>query len=207
MQSQSQRLYHGEYGHTEHMFLIGGKEGYLLDSNGLRSMDPALGGAIDGVAVAPRGIHTGGAPAIATTSGNNSTPVITETYVQELPILPVNTLCTGVELFNGSDVTGNVTVGLANYAGVPIPGAKSASTAGSGTTAYQRIPFASPFLMLAGRRYFLQVQYSSATARYRTHTVGTHGVLVQTSQTYGTLTSFTPPTTFVTNVANIASLY
>ena len=34
-----------------------------------------------------------------------------------------------------------------------------------------------------------------------------HGVLVQTSQVYGTLTSFTPPTTFVTAVGNVAALY
>jgi len=51
------------------------------------------------------------------------------------------------------------------------------------------------------------VQYSSATARVNTHTLGPHGVTKQTGQTYGTLTSFTPPTTFTTALGNIASLY
>lgn len=117
------------------------------------------------------------------------------------------TTLTGVAVFNGSDVTGNVTVGLATAAGAPIAAAKSASTAGSGTDAYQRIPFATPYAAVGPAMYYLQVQYDSATARYNTHTVGNFGCLVQTAQTYGTLASFTPPTTFVTNVCDIASLY
>lgn len=154
---------------------------------------------------APRGIHTGQHAAYVSTDGNNSTPVITETYVSEI-IVPAACTITGIALFNGSDVTGNVTVGLATAAGVPITAAKSASTAGAGTDAYQLVPFATPYVAAPGT-YFIQVQYSSGTARYNTHTLGTHAILVQTGQTYGTLTSFTPPTTFVTNVGNICGLY
>lgn len=154
---------------------------------------------------APRGIHTGQHAAYVSTDGNNSTPVITETYVSEI-IIPASTTVTGIALFNGSDVTGNVTVGLATAAGVPITAAKSASTAGAGTDAYQLVPFAAPYVAAPGT-YFIQVQYSSGTARYNCHTLGTHAILVQTAQTYGTLTSFTPPTTFVTNVGNICGLY
>jgi hypothetical protein len=159
-----------------------------------------------GLTASPRMIATGGLPADAAGSGNDSTPVITETYVSEI-FIPCNMTVTGVALFNGSDVTGNVTVGLATSAGAPIAAAQSASTAGSGTDAYQRVPFAAPYAALGPATYYLQVQYDSGTARYNTHTVGNFGVLVQTAQTYGALTSFTPPTTFVTNVANIASLY
>lgn len=162
--------------------------------------------AAGGFSAAPRNIHTGCAPATAATDGNNSTPVITETYVSEV-FVPCNMTITGVALFNGSDVTGNVTVGLATSAGAPIAAAKSASTAGSGTDAYQRIPFATPYAAVGPATYYIQVQYDSGTARYNTHTIGNHGVLVQTSQVYGTLASFTPPTTFVTNVGNIAALY
>ncbi len=162
--------------------------------------------AVYGQTNSPRNIHTGAYPAIISTSGNNSTPSITETYVSEI-FVPCTMTLTGVALFNGSDVTGNVTVGLADSTGAPITAAKSASTAGSGTDAYQRVPFAAPYEAAGPATYFIQVQYSSATARYNTHTVGNHGVLVQTGQTYGTLTSFTPPTTFVTNVGNMASLY
>lgn len=163
-------------------------------------------GASGGFSASPRGIHTGQRPAAASTDGNNSTPSITETYVSEI-FVPCNMTITGVALFNGSDVTGNVTVGLATSAGAPITAAKSASTAGSGTDAYQLVPFATPYAAVGPATYYIQVQYSSATARYNAHTLGTHGTVAQTTQVYGTLTSFTPPTTFVTNVGNIASLY
>ena len=163
--------------------------------------------AAGGFSASPRGhIHTGSYPAIISTSGNDSTPSTTETYVSEV-FVPCNMTITGVAVFNGSNVTGNMTVGLASSAGTPIAAAKSASTAGSGVDAYQLVPFATPYAAVGPATYFIQVQYDSATARYNTHTVGTHGVLVQTTQVYGTLASFTPPTTFVTNVSNMASLY
>ncbi len=161
---------------------------------------------VNGQSASPRNIHTGGYPAIAAGSGNNSTPVTTETYVSEV-FIPCNMTITGVAIFNGSDVTGAMTVGLADSTGAPITAAKSASTSGSGTDAYQLVPFATAYAAAGPATYFIQVQYNSATARYNTHTVGNHGVLVQTTQTYGTFTSFTPPTTFVTNVGNMASLY
>lgn len=154
---------------------------------------------------APRGIHTGQHAAYVSTDGNNSTPVTTETYVSEI-IVPAACVITGIALFNGSDVTGNVTVGLATAAGVPITAAKSASTAGSGTDAYQLVPFAAAYTAAPGT-YFIQVAYSSGTARYNCHTLGTHATVAQTGQTYGTFTSFTPPTTFVSNIANICGLY
>lgn len=163
-------------------------------------------GAAGGFVVSPRYVMTGNTPATATTSGNDSTPSTTETYVSEI-FVPCTMTITGVALFNGSNVTGNVTVGLADSSGNPIAAAKSATTAGSGTDAYQRIPFAAPYVAVGPATYYLQVQYSSATARYNSHTVGNHGVLVQTGQVYGTLASFSPPSTFVTNVGNIASLY
>lgn len=162
--------------------------------------------AAGGFSASPRGIHTGGYPAIISTSGTDSTPVTTETYVSEV-FVPCNMILTGVALFNGSNVTGNVTVGLATSAGDPITAAKSASTAGSGTDAYQLVPFAAPYAAVGPATYYIQVQYDSGTARYNTHHVGIHGVSKQTSQTYGTLASFTPPTTFTADIGNMAGLY
>lgn len=162
--------------------------------------------ASGGFSAAPRSIWTGSSPPQATADYNDSTPSTTETYVSEV-FVPCNMTITGVALFNGSNVTGNVTVGLATSAGAPITAAVSASTAGSGTDAIQRVPFAAAYAATGPATYFIQVQYSSATARYNTHVLGNHGVLVQTSQTYGTLASFTPPTAFVTAVGNVAALY
>ena len=42
---------------------------------------------------------------------------------------------------------------------------------------------------------------------WNTHAVGKHATGKQTAQTYGTLTAFTPPTTFTTAIGNIAGLY
>lgn len=169
-----------------------------------------LTGNITGQVVAatssPRLIATGGYPAIISTSGTDSTPVVTETYVTEIYV-PVNMTITGVALFNGSNVTGNVTVGLATAAGAPIAAAKSASTAGSGVDAYQLVPFAAPYAATGPARYYIQTQYDSGTARYNTHHVGVFGCTKQTTQVYGTLTSFTAPTTFTADICNMASLY
>jgi hypothetical protein len=161
-----------------------------------------------GFTARPVAIHTGGVPAVVSTDGNNSTPVITETYWSEV-FVPCNMTITGVKVFNGSDVTGNVRISLATSAGAPIAAALTASTAGSGTDAYQTIAFAAPYAAIGPATYYIGVQYSSGTARYNTHTIGTHGVVVKTGDTYGTFTSFTPPAagTFVTAVGNIASLY
>lgn len=154
----------------------------------------------------PKTVRIGNGFPLVSTDGTDSTPVTTETYVSEVHI-PNNVSVTGVALFNGSNVTGNVTVGLADSTGAPITAAKSASTAGSGTDAFQLIPFAAPYVAKGPATYYVQVQYDSGTARYNTHTIGTHGVMKQTSQTYGVFASFTPPTTFVTAIGNMGSLY
>jgi hypothetical protein len=194
-------------GFDETIIQVNGKDAFSFNASGLSFLG-GQGGLTGpaGQALSPRNINTGHAPARVSTDGNDSTPSTSETYVQEIDV-PYNCLVTGIELFNGSNVTGNVTVGLADALGNPIGGAKSASVAGSGTDAYQKIPFAVPCALIGPGKYHIMVQYSSATARYNTHAAGRHGVLVQTGQTYGTLTAFTPPSAFVANVGNIAGLY
>lgn len=163
--------------------------------------------AAGGFTAAPRALHSQGQKAVVSTDGNNSTPSTTETYITSM-FVPCNMTITGVQLFNGTDVTGNVTVALATSAGAPITAAKSASTAGSGTDAYQLIPFAAPYAAKGPANYLVCVQYSSATARYNTHTIGTDPCIVQTGTTYGTIPTISPlPTAFVTNIGNIMSLY
>lgn len=171
------------------------------------AITPSAGiAAAGGFSISPRGWWVGQTAPQVSTDFNDSTPVITETYVSEIYV-PANCTITGVAVFNGSNVTGNIQVALATSAGAPIAAAKSAATAGSGTDAMQRVPFATPYAAVGPATYFIQVQYSSGTARYNTHVIGNHGVLVQTSQVFGTLASFTPPSTFVTAVSNVAALY
>jgi|GEM_PF-4987891 len=163
--------------------------------------------AAGGFSAAPRALHAQGQKAVVAADGNNSTPSITETYITSM-FVPCNMTITGVQLFNGTDVTGNVTVALATAAGVPITAAKSASTAGSGTDAYQLVPFATAYAAKGPANYLVCVQYSSATARYNTHTLGTDPSVVQTGTTYGTIPTISPvPTVFTTNIGNIMSFY
>lgn len=161
--------------------------------------------AAGGFTFSPRNCHTGGNPASVSTDFSNATPSTTETYYSEV-FLPANATLTGVALLNGSDVTGSVTVYLTNSAGTNL--AHSASTAGSGTDAYQRVPFTATYAAKGPATYYVAVQYNSATARYNAHTIGNFGAGKDTGSTYGTFpTSPTIPTTFTTALGNVASLY
>lgn len=169
----------------------------------------ATGGiaAAGGYSVTPRLQHSGGEPAIATTSGSNLDIVTTETYRAEV-FVPANTSSTGVAIFNGTAVAGNVQAYLIDSTGAQIAGVLTASTAQSGTTAYQRIPWAGgPYTLKGPATYWIAVQGNNAGGDLRTHTVGNFGADKQTGTTFGTLTVAASPTTFTTAVGPIASLY
>lgn len=152
----------------------------------------------------PTVFHTGSAAPPTTTSGTDTTPVITEEYVSEV-FVPCNAPLTGVALLNGSAAAGNLTVILYDSTGNIV--ANSASTAQSGTAAYQQIPFATAYQAKGPAKYFVGLQCSSTSARFRTHILGNFGAAKKTSQTYGTLTTLTPPSTFTTALGPIADVY
>lgn len=148
--------------------------------------------------------HTGFTPATTTTMGTDTTPVITETYIASVYI-PENSTVTGIAILNGSAVSGNVKVALADFNGVVL--GQSASTAQSGTAAYQSIPLASSVDVLGPGVYYVMLQVDNTTARFRSWPLGVFPTQKQTAQTYGTFTSFTPATTFTATVGPIASVY
>lgn len=151
----------------------------------------------------PANCHTGNFPAYVSTYGNDTTPVITETYIAQVDVPHACTI-TGIALFNGSVASGNVKVAIADDQGNIL--GSSASTAMSGTDAYQRVPL-SATLDLVGGTYFVLEQIDNTTARVNTHTLGNYGASKKTGETYGTFTTITPPTTFTTAVGPVASLY
>lgn len=160
-----------------------------------------------GSSVSPRVWYTCNEPAIASTSGNDSTPSVTEMYVAEI-FVPANSTVTGVALFNGSATgSGNVQVSMYTAAGAPITAAQSASTAISGTDAYQLVPFAAPWAAVGPATYYVATEYNNTGTRFNTHVVGTCGAGKITGTTYGTFAAMTPPTTFTTALGPIASLY
>lgn len=149
--------------------------------------------------------HTGGVGPGVAAFGTDTTPVVTETYICQVDV-PENATFTGLSVLNGSAVSGNIQVGLANSAGSVVASSAS-TTAGSGTNAYQQIPFSTTYAAVGPAKYFALVQYSATTARYRTHILGNFGAAKKTSETYGTLTTVTPPTTFATAGAIVADTY
>jgi len=128
----------------------------------------------EGNTIAARGIHTGGVPAMATGDGTNITDNVANTiYLAEM-FVPANCTATGIAVFNGTAVAGNGKVILykrtAATTGVAV--AQSASTAMSGTTAYQLIPFTATVNLLGPGTYFVGVIYDTTTHDLRGHTLG-----------------------------------
>jgi hypothetical protein len=154
-------------------------------------------------ASSPRNLHTGGMPARVSTDGTDTTPSITETYIAEV-LIPDPVLLTGIALFNGSAVAGNIKLGLANALGAVV--ASTASTAAAGTDGYQRVAFSATYWAAPGT-YYVLLQCSNTGMRFNSHNFGNFGASKKTGETYGTLTTVTPPTTFTADLGPIASLY
>lgn len=167
----------------------------------------APGGVIPAWASSASGrlIATGGMPARVSTDGTDATPVITEVYICEI-FVPCYTSFTGLANMNGSVASGNIKVGLADSTGAIV--ATSASTAMSGTDAYQRVPFTATYNARGPATYYALLFIDNTTARYNTHTFGNFGASKQTGQVYATgFTTITPPTTFTTALGPIMSAY
>lgn len=161
--------------------------------------------------------HSGNNAAIQAADGVNSTPVITEIYVAAV-IVPLTILATGIAIFNGSDVTNNEKAALFDCYGTLIRA--TATTAGSGTDAYQLIPFATgptgaaaTTVVLPSGTYYIGTMYDGTTSRFNTHGVGAFPGGKITGAVYATafLTtslSITPPTAFTAaSLPPIASIY
>lgn len=161
--------------------------------------------AATGQSIAANLVHTGAWKPLAITDGTEATCVATTTYIAQIYI-PARMTVTGFSLVNATAVAGNLTVGLADSTGAPIAAAVSATTAASGTAAYQRIPFAVAYVANPGT-YYVQLQCNNTGMKFLTHTIGDFRTTSQTSGTYGTRVAFTPPTTFTTAVGPVGSLY
>lgn len=148
--------------------------------------------------------HTGGAAAITTTQGTDTTPVVTETYVARV-FVPANCIVTGLSLLNGSAVSGNITLALADSSGNIV--AKTASTAQAGIAAYQQVPFTAAVNLKGPGEYFALLQVDNITARFRSHILGNFKAGKITGGTYGTIINITPPTGFTASLGPIADTY
>jgi len=153
---------------------------------------------------APASYATGDAPAVTATQGTDTTPVVTETYLARV-FIPCNVTITGLSVLNGSAVAGNITMALADSNGVVV--ASTASTAQSGTAAYQQVALSTPYAAKGPAEYFILLQCNNTGARFRSHLLGNFKAGKLTGQVYGTLPAFTVPTGFTASLGPVASTY
>lgn len=162
-------------------------------------------GALTGQTNSASYINTCQQAAQVSTAGTDATPVITEFYYSEVQSIG-QTIVTGVAVMNGTVASGNIKVGLADSTGAIV--ATSATTAMSGTDAYQRVPFTAAYTMNGPAQYYVLEFIDNTTARVNTLTFGNCDAGKVTAQVYATgFTAFTPATTFTTALGPIAGLY
>jgi hypothetical protein len=152
-------------------------------------------------------VAAGGVPLglSATSSYTAQTPAATEVYLAEA-YNPAPCIATGVANLNSGTISGNVKVGLYNAAGTLL--ATSASTAMSGTTTFQLVPFTAALIVYPGT-YYIATFYDNATVRPQAFTTGAFGAGKLSGQTYATgfPATATMPTTFTTALGGAATLY
>lgn len=147
---------------------------------------------------------TGDAPPSTTTTGTDTTPVVTETYICRV-FSPANHACSGISLLNGSAVAGNVVAILYDRLGRPIT--QSASIAQAGVAGYQDFVFPAPVRLRGPGIHYVGFQFSSTSARFRTHAIGRFTAFKKTGEVFGTATAITSPNSFTAGQGPIASTY
>ncbi len=157
-------------------------------------------------------VHTGGTGLTATTDGTNLTDVVLGTVYLVEVFVPCNMTVTGVALYNGTAVAGNGKVMLYSWVSTTATRlATSASTAMSGTTAYQRIPFAAPISVIGPCSYLVGCTFDTTTHDLRCHALGNFVAESVAGGTYGTDSTFATltvvGTAFNTSCGTIGGLY
>jgi hypothetical protein len=175
---------------------IASAAGILAPTNGLAGANGAA---------TPRVWHTGEVAPTTTTTGTDTTPVVTEIYVARV-FVAANMTLTGLALLNGSAAAGNIQGAIYNSAGVLL--GNTASTAQSGTAAYQQVALTAPISLKGPATYYIAWSFSSTSARFRTHILGNFNAGKLTGQVYGTVpATITPPTTFTTGLGPISDTF
>jgi len=181
---------------------IGGGAGGV--NGGAGGVTVGSGGLI--LASNPTVFHSGSSAPLATTDGTEKVAATTESYVSEI-FIPCNCTLTGVAVLNATAVAGNIQISLADSTGAIITAAQTASTAASGTAAYQQVPFAVAYAAKPGK-YFVVLQANNTGYKFRTHVLGNFTAGKLTGGTFGTFTTVASLLgTFVTGLGPICDTY
>jgi hypothetical protein len=146
-------------------------------------------------------------PTAFTGYGTDTAGIATQVWVSEVRIHG-NSLITGISFLTGSVAgTDSVIVILYDANGnVVANSALAGTTVTSSTTAFQRVPFTTPYQAAPGL-YYIGVSTNGTHAKIQTQPAGDHNAGIITAQTFGTLVAITPPTTFTASKGPVAMTY
>jgi len=145
------------------------------------------------------------------TGSAGTAPGSTTQYCSEID-LPANQFLTGMAVLNGGTAaTDKWIYALYDGSGNLLANTAVAGTTATGTNVYQQIAFTSKYFAVGPARYFGCLQGngggSSTVTMIKTGMQDTFLTKGVTGQTFGTLASFTVPTTFTTAVGPYWELY
>jgi len=165
--------------------------------------------AVRGQTISPRLCHTGGIPAQVSTDGTELDIVVTELYVGQVYV-PADMTVTGVSIMTGTNTNGNAKVCLFDSAGVRVAISASTDVSSFAADSYNDIAFSAAYSAKGPATYYVGIICDDNTNDLNTHTFGKFnagkitGLVYATEAGYATIT---PPSTFTTALAPIASLY
>lgn len=146
---------------------------------------------------------------IAATSGTDTACSNGTAYVGSV-FVPMNCTVTGIQYLIGSvGGTDKVVASLHTAAGVPVANSATAGATVGTAANIQQVAFTATYAAKGPAFYFVALTFNGTTAKFRSipafcgaGTVG-NGV----TQTFGTVASFTSPSTLTADKAPVASLY
>lgn len=149
-------------------------------------------------------------PVATLTAGTSTTGLATSVYVTQV-FIDNNASLTGIAVNNAATVgTNKYIVVLFNSSGVPLANSALAGVTTAGASSWQKIPFTAPVAVVGPAVYFVGVYINGATDTFYTipaagEYVGSAGSV--TGQTFGTVSTITPPSTFTAGAGPIVHTY
>lgn len=144
------------------------------------------------------------------TAGTSTTPSATVVYLTQVYI-PANATLTGVYLNNGATVgTNKYIVALFDSSGAVVANSTLSGITTSGADAYQVLAFTGTYAAVGPATYWIGIYVNGTTDRFRSvPAVGQYAGYTGSvsAQTFGTVATITPPTTFTADVGPVAFTY
>ncbi len=144
------------------------------------------------------------------TSGTSTQASATVVYLTQV-FIPMNATLTGVYVNNGATVTTNkYIVALFNASGAAVANSSLSGVTTSGGDAYQQIPFTGTYAAKGPAMYWIGLYVNGTTDRFRSvpavgQFAGYAGSV--SAQTFGTVATIAPPTSFTADLGPVAFTY